>query len=210
MKQIDWQKNSTGLVPAVIQDSVTLRVLMVGYMNEEALKKTAAEGKVTFYSRTRNRLWTKGETSGNYLYVEAIQEDCDADTLLIQVRPEGPVCHTGADTCFGEQNRKPFLDALEQLIQERKRTLPNGSYTAALFRQGINRIARKVGEEAAELIIEAKDDNRNLFLNEAADLIFHFLVLLAEKECTLAEVIGVLEERAGQTPPRPAYGKNRA
>ncbi|MBN2415041.1 bifunctional phosphoribosyl-AMP cyclohydrolase/phosphoribosyl-ATP diphosphatase HisIE [bacterium] len=195
MKRIDWHKNGSGLAPAVIQDSATRRVLMVGYMNEEALKKTAAEGRVTFYSRTRNRLWTKGETSGNRLYVEAIQEDCDADTLLIQVRPEGPVCHTGADTCFGEKNERPFLNALERLIQERKRTLPDGSYTASLFRQGINRIARKVGEEAAELIIEAKDNDRDLFLNEAADLLFHFLVLLVEKECTLDEVIGVLKER---------------
>ena len=197
MKRIDWQKNSAGLVPAVIQDSVTRRVLMLGYMNEEALKKTAAEGRVTFYSRTQQRLWTKGETSGNCLYVEAIQEDCDADTLLIQVKPAGPVCHTGADTCFGEENGRTFLDALEKLIQERKRTLPDESYTASLFRQGINRIARKVGEETAELIIEAKDDNRDLFLNEAADLLFHVMVLLTEKGCTLAEVIEVLEKRRG-------------
>lgn len=186
-----------GLVPAIIQDARTLRVLMLGFMNEEAFEKTKKIGQVTFYSRTRERLWTKGEESGNSLDVVEIIEDCDSDTLLIKVNPRGPVCHTGSDTCFDESNQGDleFLRYLQDLVHTRKKDMPEGSYTTTLFKKGINKIAQKVGEEAVELVIEAKDNNDDLFLNESADLIFHLLVLLTEKGFDLKDVIKVLQER---------------
>lgn len=184
-----------GLVPCVIQDSTTLCVLMVGYMNEEALRKTIAERQVTFFSRSKNRLWTKGETSGNFLAVEDVRVDCDQDTLLIKAKPAGPVCHTGADTCFNEKNSGASLSFLEQIISDRLQNPKEGSYTSKLFQLGINKVAQKVGEEAVELVIEAKDDNRSLFLNEAADLMYHYLILLAAKGHSLEDVVSVLRER---------------
>lgn len=184
-----------GLVPCVIQDSTTLCVLMVGYMNEEALRKTIAEKQVTFFSRSKNRLWTKGETSGNFLAVEDVWVDCDLDTLLIKAKPAGPVCHTGADTCFNEKNSGASLAFLEQIISDRMQNPKEGSYTSKLFQSGINKVAQKVGEEAVELVIEAKDDNRSLFLNEAADLMYHYLILLAAKGHSLEDVVSVLRER---------------
>ena len=193
---IDFQKNG-GLVPAVIQDGLTNKVLMLGYMNQEALEKTQTEKIVTFFSRSKNRLWTKGETSGNFLHLQEIMVDCDGDTLLIKAQPVGPVCHTGADTCFQEVNtgKSAFLDYLKQIIRNRKQQPDEKSYTASLFKKGINKVAQKVGEEAVELVIEAKDDNRDLFKGEAADLLFHFLVLLEQKEIDLDEVIDVLQSR---------------
>ncbi|MDR2938162.1 MAG: bifunctional phosphoribosyl-AMP cyclohydrolase/phosphoribosyl-ATP diphosphatase HisIE, partial [Prevotellaceae bacterium] len=179
---IDFSKLN-GLVPAVVQDSATGKVLMVAFMNEEAYQKTLDTKLVTFYSRTRSRLWTKGEESGNFLDLVSIAEDCDHDTLLVKAKPRGVVCHTGADTCFNEENTSGilFLDYLQNLIQTRKKEMPEGSYTTKLFTKGVNKIAQKVGEEAVELVIEAKDDNEELFLGEAADLMFHYLVLLAQK-----------------------------
>lgn len=186
-----------GLVPVVVQDAVTSKVLMVGFMNEEAYEKTRQDRRVTFYSRTRKRLWTKGEESGNYLNVRDIMEDCDNDTLLIKVVPEGPVCHTGADTCFSEVNKAgiDFLDQLQNIIKARKSEMPEGSYTSELFKSGINRIAQKVGEEAVELIIESKDNNRELLLNESADLLYHLLVLFTQKGYELSDVVKILENR---------------
>ena len=194
--KIDFAKGN-GLVPAVIQDWSTNKVLMLGYMNEEALKLTKAEGKVTFYSRTKDRLWTKGETSGNFLNVREIKADCDNDTLLIKVDPQGPTCHTGADTCFDESNSTNalFLHYLQDIIVDRKKSTAAKSYTKLLFDKGINKIAQKVGEEAVELVIEAKDSNEDLFKNEAADLLFHLLVLLEAKEVKLEEVVDVLKKR---------------
>ncbi|SHG66720.1 phosphoribosyl-ATP pyrophosphatase /phosphoribosyl-AMP cyclohydrolase [Chryseolinea serpens] len=184
-----------GLVPCVIQDVKTLRVLMLGFMNEDAYKKTLQEKRVTFFSRSKQRLWTKGETSGNFLNLVDIAVDCDNDTLLIKVIPEGPVCHTGADTCFNEKNERWDLAALEQIIQDRKNNPTQASYTTSLIQKGINKVAQKVGEEAVELIIEAKDNNTDLFLNEAADLMYHYLVLLAAKNHSLADVLAVLKKR---------------
>jgi len=185
-----------GLIPAIIQDAHTRQVLMLGYMNAEALERTRQEGRVTFYSRSKGRLWTKGETSGNYLQVVEVKADCDRDALLIRVHPAGPVCHTGSDTCFDEANRPAgFLHALEAIIHNRKANPPEGSYTASLFEKGLNKIAQKVGEEAVELVIEAKDNDRTLFLNEAADLLFHYLVLLAHKGYSLSDVETILEDR---------------
>lgn len=190
-----------GLIPAIVQDAVTRRVLMLGYMNEESLKLTRDRGLVTFWSRSRQKLWTKGESSGNYLTVREIIEDCDHDTLLIKALPAGPVCHTGSDTCFNEVNdpaevtSSEFLFYLEEVISDRREYPQEGSYTNHLFSRGLNKIAQKVGEEAVELIIESKDDNKNLFLGEAADLMYHFLVLLAEKNVPLSEVIDVLKGR---------------
>ena len=187
-----------GLIPVVVQDDQTLKVLMVGFVNEEALAKTKAEGRVTFFSRTKNRLWTKGESSGNFLNVVSIAEDCDQDTLLIKANPVGPVCHTGADTCFNETNahsKTAFIDHLKGIIKSRHNNPNDTSYTASLFKKGINKVAQKVGEEAVELVIEAKDDNKDLFLGEAADLLFHYLVLLEAKGYELDEVIAVLESR---------------
>ncbi|MFA6696738.1 MAG: bifunctional phosphoribosyl-AMP cyclohydrolase/phosphoribosyl-ATP diphosphatase HisIE, partial [Sphaerochaeta sp.] len=190
-----------GLIPAIVQDAVTRRVLMLGYMNEESLKLTRDRGLVTFWSRSRQKLWTKGESSGNYLKVREIIEDCDHDTLLIKALPSGPVCHTGSDTCFNEVNdpsevtSSEFLFYLEEVISDRREYPQEGSYTNHLFSRGLNKIAQKVGEEAVELIIESKDDNKNLFLGEAADLMYHFLVLLAEKNVPLSEVVEVLKGR---------------
>lgn len=186
-----------GLIPAIIQDNTTNKVLMLGFMNQEAFEKTQKENLVTFYSRTKNRLWTKGEESGNYLGVVSIKEDCDNDTLLIKVNPCGPVCHTGGDTCFEEENSDvlSFIGYLQDIIDRRKTEMPEGSYTTRLFQKGINKIAQKVGEEAVELVIEAKDQNDDLFLNEAADLVFHLLVLLTAKNHRIEEVIEVLKSR---------------
>ena len=190
-----------GLIPAIVQDAVTRRVLMLGYMNEESLKLTRDRGLVTFWSRSRQKIWTKGESSGNYLTVREIIEDCDHDTLLIKALPAGPVCHTGSDTCFNEINdpsevtSSEFLFYLEEVISDRREYPQEGSYTNHLFSRGLNKIAQKVGEEAVELIIESKDDNKGLFLGEAADLMYHFLVLLAEKNVPLSEVIEVLKGR---------------
>lgn len=194
MIQIDFSKGN-GLVPAVIQDNNTLQVLMVGFMNEEALLKTEKEGRVTFFSRTKNRLWTKGETSGNYLYVNNITTDCDNDTLLIKVNPAGPVCHKGSTSCFGEETAKGFLYQLEQIINQRIEDNVLDSYTNKIFRQGINKTAQKVGEEAVELIIEAKDDNIDLFKNEAADLLYHLLILFKSKGVEFSEIEDCLLKR---------------
>jgi len=191
---IDFQKNE-GLVPVVIQHASTLQVLMLGYMNEEALEKTRAEGKVTFFSRSKQRLWTKGETSGNYLTVQEIQVDCDNDTLLIKVYPQGPTCHTGSTSCFQEETAKGFLYELEKIIEQRITENPEGSYTSRLFSRGVNKVAQKVGEEAVELVIEAKDDNIDLFKNEAADLLYHYLILLKTKDLKLEDIEAVLKER---------------
>ncbi|MEM1328396.1 MAG: bifunctional phosphoribosyl-AMP cyclohydrolase/phosphoribosyl-ATP diphosphatase HisIE [Bacteroidota bacterium] len=195
INQLDFEKGN-GLIPAIVQDVDTHKVLMLGYMDEAAVEKTLSTEKVTFYSRSKNRLWTKGETSGNFLYLVEIAMDCDQDAILVKVRPKGPTCHTGDDTCFQEVNQKAdFLSHLERVIQSRKAAPSVDSYTARLFQKGINKIAQKVGEEAVEIVIEAKDDNRDLFLNEAADLMFHYLVLLAAKGESLADVIEVLEGR---------------
>ena len=195
MIQADFEKGE-GLIPAIIQDADTQKVLMLGYMNEEALQKTQQEGRVTFYSRSKQRLWTKGESSGNYLEVKDIRIDCDNDTLLIKVNPSGPVCHTGADTCFSEKNEgSAFLHQLESVIIDRKLNPDESSYTSSLFKKGINKIAQKVGEEAVEIVIEAKDDNKDLFLGEAADLLYHYLVLLAAKDIKLDEVLDLLKGR---------------
>ncbi len=193
---IDFKKSPDGLVPAVIQDYKTHKVLMLGYMNAAAVEKTMAEGKVTFYSRSKQRLWTKGEESGNFLMVKEIAADCDADTLLIKVRPEGPVCHTGADTCWSEPNHgENFLFYLEELIEIRKKSVEGKSYVRDLINSGINKVAQKVGEEAVELVIEAKDDDDTRFINEAADLLFHYLLLLNVKGHNLQGVIDVLQQR---------------
>jgi len=184
-----------GLIPAIIQDYNTKEVLMLGFMNQEAYEKTLESKQVTFYSRTRNSLWVKGETSGNYLNVKEILPDCDNDTLLVLAEPAGPVCHTGDKTCFANQNVSFDLNYLQQVIDKRKMEMPEGSYTTKLFTKGINKIAQKVGEEAVELIIESKDNNHELFLNEAADLTYHFLVLLSAKGFGIQDVIDVLDKR---------------
>lgn len=193
---VDFKKYADGLVPAIVQDIQTHKVLMLGFMNEEALDKTVREGKLTFFSRSRGRLWTKGEESGNFLLMKSVAVDCDQDTLLFKAEPLGPVCHTGADTCWDEKNhREDFLAQLEEIIQERKENSPENSYVASLFAKGINKIAQKVGEEAVEVVIEAKDHNDPLFLGEAADLLFHYLILLNAKGFTLQDVTKVLQER---------------
>jgi phosphoribosyl-ATP pyrophosphohydrolase/phosphoribosyl-AMP cyclohydrolase len=186
-----------GILPAIIQDAQTNEVLMLGFMNQEAYEKTLSEGKVTFFSRTKERLWTKGEESGNFMDVVEILEDCDADTLLIRVNPQGPACHTGMRTCFGEtvQDDLSFLQNLQALLQSRKEELPENSYTAKLFRNGPRKIAKKVGEEATELVIEAMDSDDELFLNEAADLLFHMTILLVDRGYRLEDVVKVLKER---------------
>lgn len=185
-----------GLIPAIVQDIETRVVLMMGYMNRESLEKSLETGKVCFYSRSRQKLWTKGEESGNFLYLVHIAADCDQDTLLIKARPAGPTCHTGTDTCWGEENQElDFLFFLQRFLQKRKNDSPEESYTARLISKGINKVAQKVGEEAVELVIEAKDDNKELFLNEAADLMYHYLVLLIAKGYGLEDVIAVLKER---------------
>jgi phosphoribosyl-ATP pyrophosphohydrolase/phosphoribosyl-AMP cyclohydrolase len=193
---VNFGKYADGLVPAIVQDEDTLRVLMLGFMNEAALAETRASGKVTFYSRSKKRLWTKGEESGHFLLAGDIRVDCDQDTLLVKARPQGPTCHTGADTCWGEDNKPgDFLSYLESIIASRKTAAPETSYTAKLLSRGINKVAQKVGEEAVELVIEAKDNDKTLFMGEAADLLFHYMVLLQAKGYTLAEVIEVLKER---------------
>ncbi len=200
MEKIDFEKGN-GLVPAIVQDADTRAVLMLGYMNQEALTMTETSGMVTFYSRTRDRIWTKGEESGNYLRLVEIRLDCDRDTLLVKARPAGPVCHRGTDTCWDEdnENRLAFLEQLERVISEREEEATSGegkgSYVASLFREGINKIAQKVGEEAVETVIEAKDANEERFLGESADLLFHFLVLLRAKGHSLGDVVSVLEGR---------------
>jgi len=188
---------SNGLIPAIIQDNITNKVLMLGYMNETAFEQTKKEGIVTFYSRSKKRLWTKGETSGNYLTVKNIIPDCDSDTVLIKVKPAGPVCHKGTDTCFDEKNlqQENFLEYLEQVIRDRKENPTENSYTAKLFGLGVNKIAQKVGEEAVEMVIEAVDNKSTNFKNEAADLLFHYLVLLAEKDILLKDIVKVLKQR---------------
>ena len=194
--KVDFKKYADELAPAVIQDYNTQKVLMLGFMNEEALKKTEETGLVTFYSRSKKRLWTKGEESGNFLQLRQILVDCDKDTLLIKADPKGPVCHTGADTCWSEKNHKEdFLYYLEHIIELRRTGVDEKSYVRQLFNKGINKIAQKVGEEAVELVIEAKDVNQALFLNEAADLLFHYLILLQAKNCSLSDVVKVLEQR---------------
>lgn len=193
---IDFGKYADGLVPAIVQDAETRVVLMLGFMNAEAYAITEQTQKVTFFSRSRQTLWTKGETSGNFLALKEIDLDCDADTILIKATPAGAVCHTGADTCFNESNeRENFLYELEKIIKDRKENPAEDSYTSKLFRKGINKIAQKVGEEAVELVIEAKDDNAELFKNEAADLLYHLIVLLAAKEVSLDEVLTILKDR---------------
>ncbi|RLJ68905.1 phosphoribosyl-ATP pyrophosphatase /phosphoribosyl-AMP cyclohydrolase [Lacinutrix venerupis] len=195
---IDFNKNNDGLVPAVIQDATTKNVLMLGYMNEEAFNKTKDTKLVTFFSRTKNRLWTKGEESGNVLNLVDIKLDCDNDTLLIQAKPKGPTCHTGSDTCWNEQNDENFgfISKLENTIESRVKVGDSEkSYVASLFAKGINKVAQKVGEEAVEVVIEAKDDNDDLFLNESADLLFHYLMLLQAKGFKLKDVVNVLKGR---------------
>ncbi len=192
--KIDFTKGK-GLVPVVIQDNTTLQVLMVGYMNEEAYRKTVSEQKVTFFSRSKNRLWTKGETSGNFLYVKEILSDCDNDSLLIKADPAGPVCHTGTKSCFADSQVKGFLYQLENIINKRIEDNTEESYTNKLYKRGINKVAQKVGEEAVELVIEAKDDNIGLFKNEAADLLYHFLILLKTKGVSLQNIEEVLQQR---------------
>ena len=193
---IDFVKYADGLAPAVVQDYITQKVLMLGFMNEEALRTTEETGLVTFYSRSKKRLWTKGEESGNHLQLRQMLVDCDKDTLLIKAEPTGPVCHTGADTCWSERNHKEdFLFYLEDIIRLRRQSSDETSYVKKLFGKGLNKIAQKVGEEAVELVIEAKDVNRPLFLDEAADLLFHYLVLLQAKDCSLADVVQVLKDR---------------
>jgi len=198
MMNIDFSKNSDGLIPAIIQDAETKNVLMLGYMNAEAYQKTVDTKKVTFFSRTKNRLWTKGEESGNFLNLIDIKNDCDNDTLLIKVKPEGPTCHKGTDTCWAEENTQDYglISALEKTIQTRRENADSEkSYVASLFKLGINKIAQKVGEEAVEVVIEAKDNDDNLFLNESADLLFHYLILLQAKGYKLEDVIAVLKSR---------------
>ncbi|HEY4800466.1 MAG TPA: bifunctional phosphoribosyl-AMP cyclohydrolase/phosphoribosyl-ATP diphosphatase HisIE [Bacteroidia bacterium] len=191
----DFKRSLDGLLPAIVQDAQTNKVLMLAYMNEEAFLKTQREGRITFFSRSKNRLWTKGETSHNFLQVKDIHLDCDSDTLLIKAIPSGPVCHTGSDTCFNEKNSRSFILQLQEIIADRKSNPTDKSYTSSLFRSGINKIAQKVGEEAMELIIEAKDNNKDLFVNEAADLLFHYLILLEAKNLSFDKVIEVLEKR---------------
>lgn len=193
---LDFEKYADGLVPCVVQDAETNKVLMLGFMNEAALEKTKELKKLTFFSRSKQRLWTKGEESGNFLHLQQVLIDCDNDTLLIKVNPVGPVCHTGADTCWGEQNRSGnFLYQLEKIIADRKNNPSEKSYTSSLFSKGINKIAQKVGEEAVELVIESKDDDKDLFVSEAADLLFHYLILLQAKGHSLSDIEELLQKR---------------
>ena len=194
---LDFNKNKEGLVPAIIQDDVTSKVLMLGYLNKESLSLTLSSKVVHFYSRTKQRIWKKGEESGNELKVISIKEDCDNDTVLIKVNPVGPVCHKGDDTCFKEINESTnFIEKLESVIEDRKINPSNSSYVSSLFKKGTNKIAQKVGEEAVELVIESKDNNDDLFLNESADLLFHYLILLQEKGFKMKDVVKVLKGRS--------------
>lgn len=195
---MDFTKDSAGLVPAIIQDDATGRVLMLGYMNQEALDKTRAEGLVTFFSRSRQKLWTKGETSGNFLHVVSIAEDCDDDALLIKARPDGPVCHTGADTCWGEVNEADdvmFLRELQDFIDRRRAEMPDGSYTTSLFRKGTGKIAKKLGEEAVECVIGAVSGDDENFIYESADVLYHLIVLLTHKGYRIEDVVRELRSR---------------
>ncbi len=195
---IDFSKYADGLVPAIVQDASTKNVLMLGFMNQAAVDATLSLQKVTFFSRSKNRLWTKGEESGNSLNYISMALDCDQDTLLVQAHPAGPVCHTGSDTCWGADNKLNelgFIANLEQVIEQRRAATPESSYVASLFAKGINKIAQKVGEEAVEVVIEAKDNNDNLFLEESADLLFHYLMLLQAKGFKLSDVVKILEKR---------------
>lgn len=191
----DFSKYSDGIIPVIVQDNGTQKVLMLGFMNEEAFTKTKQDSKITFYSRSKQRLWTKGETSDNFLLVKEILTDCDNDTLLIKAEATGPVCHTGADTCFNESNTGFTLEKLEKVIADRKDNPADSSYTSSLFAKGINKIAQKIGEEAVELVIESKDNDKEKFLGEAADLLFHYLVLLKAKGCSFDDVTMVLAQR---------------
>ncbi len=193
--KVDFNKSNDGLVPVIIQNSKTLQVLMLGYMNEEAFEKTQKEQKVTFYSRSKNRLWTKGEESGNFLLVKDIQIDCDNDTILIKAEPKGPTCHKGTTSCFAEETPKGFVYELENIIHDRIDNNVESSYTNKLFKRGINKVAQKVGEEAVEVVIEAKDNNDDLFTNEAADLLYHYLILLKAKGFTFQDIEAVLKSR---------------
>ena len=195
--ELNFSKSPDGLLPAIVQDATTKTVLMLGYMNKEALQHTQEKGKVTFFSRSKQRLWTKGEESGHFLNLVSIKADCDQDTLLIQAEPQGPTCHKGTDSCWGEENKASygFLTALENTIAQRKAADDDDSYVASLFRKGINKIAQKVGEEAVETVIEAKDNDEALFLNESADLLFHYLILLQAKGYQLSDIVRILEER---------------
>jgi len=194
--KLNYNKNKDGLVPAIIQDNKTLKVLMLGYLNKESLSLTLSSNVVHFYSRTKKRIWKKGEESGNELHVVSVKEDCDLDTLLIKVIPVGQVCHKGHDTCFKEINKSEnFLNKLEDIIEDRKKNTSESSYISSLFKKGTNKIAQKVGEEAVEMVIEAKDDNSELFLNESADLLFHYLVLLQQKGYKINDVISILKTR---------------
>ncbi len=195
---MDFSKDSAGLVPAIIQDATTGKVLMLGYMNQEALDKTKANGVVTFFSRSRQKLWTKGETSGNFLHVVSIAEDCDHDALLIKARPDGPVCHTGADTCWGEVNEADdvmFLKELQDFIDRRHQEMPDGSYTTTLFRKGTNKIAKKLGEEAVECVIGATAGDDENFIYESADVLYHLIVLLTHKGFRIEDVARELKAR---------------
>ena len=193
--ELNTAKNADGLIPAIIQDDRTLAVLMLGYMNREAFDKSKTEGRVTFFSRTKQRLWTKGETSGNFLQIVSMAADCDSDTLLIRVIPQGPVCHEGTKTCFGENRPEGFIRELQSIIQQRHRDMPENSYTTTLFKKGVNKIAQKVGEEAVETLIEAVAQNREAMLYEASDLVYHLLVLLEATGYSIADVERELEER---------------
>jgi phosphoribosyl-ATP pyrophosphohydrolase/phosphoribosyl-AMP cyclohydrolase len=194
---LDYNKNNDGLVPAIIQDNNTFKILMLGYLNKESLSLTLSTNIVHFYSRTKQRIWKKGEESGNELHVVSLKEDCDNDTVLIKVNPVGPVCHKGDDTCFEEINKSEnFIDILEGIIENRKNNLDKSSYVSNLFKKGTNKIAQKVGEEAVEMVIEAKDNNGKLFLNESADLLFHYLILLQNKGYKMKNVIDVLKSRS--------------
>lgn len=197
MKTANFNKNSDGLLPAIIQDALTLKVLMLGYMNQEALEKTKSSGKVTFFSRSKQRLWTKGEESGNFLKLVSVKVDCDQDTLLITASPEGPTCHQGTDTCWGEDNASgySFVRELEAVIEDRQKNPSKESYISSLFDRGIHKIAQKVGEESIETVIEAIADNEQLLMEEAADLFFHYLILLKSKGKSLEDVLSILEDR---------------
>jgi len=197
IEKADFSKNEDGLLPAIVQDQETKNVLMLGYMDKEALQKTIETSKVTFFSRSKNRLWTKGEESGNFLLLKSIELDCDKDTFLIQVTPQGPTCHTGTDTCWGKENFSQFgfFSQLEEIIAQRISEDDKDSYVASLLKEGINKVAQKVGEEAVEVVIEAKDNNDDLFLNEASDLLFHYLILLQAKGFQLKDIEEVLKNR---------------
>ena len=197
MKTANFNKNNDGLLPAIVQDAQTLKVLMLGYMNQEALEKTQSSGKVIFFSRSKQRLWTKGEESGNFLKLVSVKVDCDQDTLLITASPEGPTCHQGTDTCWGEDNASglSYVKELEAVIEDRKKNPSKESYVSSLFDKGIHKIAQKVGEESVETVIEAIADNEPLFMEEAADLFFHYLILLKSKGKCLEDVLAILEER---------------